>query len=42
LNSHEITVTYKWTAKPGRRADLKAMYEGVVEEAKAYASSITC
>ena len=35
MNSQEITVTYKWTAKPGKGAELKAMYEVVVEEAKA-------
>jgi quinol monooxygenase YgiN len=34
-NSQEITVTYKWTAKPGKGAELKAMYEVVVKEAKA-------
>ena len=35
MSSQEITVTYKWTAKPGKAAELKAMYKDVVETAKA-------
>jgi quinol monooxygenase YgiN len=35
MTSEEITVTYKWTAKPGKGAELKAIYKEVVEEAKA-------
>jgi quinol monooxygenase YgiN len=35
MTSEEITVTYKWTAKPGKGAQLKAIYKEVVEEAKA-------
>lgn len=35
MDNQEITVTYKWTAKPGKRAELKAMYEEVVETAMA-------
>ncbi|WP_406657337.1 antibiotic biosynthesis monooxygenase [Methanolobus sp. ZRKC2] len=35
MTGEEITVTYKWTAKPGKGAELKAMYENVVKEAKA-------
>lgn len=35
MSSQEITVTYKWTAKPGKGAELKAMYEEVVETARA-------
>ena len=35
VTTKEITVAYKWTAKPGKGADLKAMYKEVVEEAEA-------
>ena len=29
MNNNEITVFYKWTAKPGKLDELKAMYEEV-------------
>lgn len=35
MGSQEITVAYKWTAKPGKRDELKAMYNTVLETAKA-------
>ncbi|MCD4806320.1 MAG: antibiotic biosynthesis monooxygenase [Methanococcoides sp.] len=35
MTRQEITVTYKWTAKPGKGNELKALYQVVVEEAKA-------
>ena len=35
MTSQEITVAYKWTAKPGKSAELRAMYEAVVAEAQA-------
>ena len=31
-NSQEISVTYMWTAKPGKMGDLKAIYENVARE----------
>lgn len=35
MTGQEITVAYRWTAKPGKRAELKAMYETVLAQAKA-------
>ena len=35
MKDQEITVFYKWTAKPGKGAELKALYEVVVAEAQA-------
>lgn len=35
MNSQEITVVYRWTAKPGRLDELKAIYEKVLKEMKA-------
>ena len=35
MSSQEITVVYKWTAKPGRLDELKAIYEEVLKEMKA-------
>ncbi len=35
MADQEITVTYRWTAKPGKGAALKAMYQEVVDAAKA-------
>jgi len=35
MNSQEITVTYRWTAQPGKLDELKAIYEDVLEEMKA-------
>lgn len=32
MNSQSITVFYKWTAKPGKFAELKAIYDNVFEE----------
>ncbi len=34
MNSQEITVFYKWTAKPGKLDELKAIYEEVLKEMK--------
>jgi quinol monooxygenase YgiN len=34
-NSQEISVTYMWTAKPGKMDELKAIYEDVARETKA-------
>ena len=31
MSNQEITVIYKWTAKPGRLDELKAIYEDVYE-----------
>ncbi len=35
MSDQEITVSYKWTAKPGKGEELKAMYSEVLETAKA-------
>ena len=32
MNSQAITVFYKWTAKPGKFAELKAIYDNVFQE----------
>ncbi len=32
MNSQTITVFYKWTAKPGKLAELKAIYDNVFQE----------
>lgn len=32
MKSQEITVFYKWTAKPGKFDELKAIYENVLEQ----------
>ncbi len=34
MNNQEITVFYKWTAKPGKLDELKAIYEEVLKEMK--------
>ena len=35
MSSQEITVVYRWTAKPGKLDELKAIYEQVLEEMRA-------
>ncbi|MDH3207856.1 MAG: antibiotic biosynthesis monooxygenase [Gemmatimonadota bacterium] len=35
MAANEITVVYRWTAKPGKLAELKAIYEQVREEMEA-------
>lgn len=35
MNANEITVVYRWTAKPGKLDELKAIYEQVREEMEA-------
>ena len=35
MNSQEISVTYMWTAKPGKMDELKATYENVARETEA-------
>lgn len=35
MNSQEITVVYRWTAKPGKLDELKAIYEQVRAEMEA-------
>ena len=35
MNSQEISVTYMWTAKPGKMEELKATYEKVAQETEA-------
>jgi quinol monooxygenase YgiN len=35
MKSQEIALTYKWTAKPGKMEELKAIYESVAQETKA-------
>lgn len=32
MSTSEITVVYRWTAKPGKLDELKAIYEQVLEE----------
>jgi quinol monooxygenase YgiN len=32
MNNQEITVVYKWTAKPGKEDELKAIYKEVEDE----------
>ncbi|MBT8196051.1 MAG: hypothetical protein HKO56_02800 [Bacteroidia bacterium] len=34
MNNQEITVFYKWTAKPGKLDELKAIYNEVLSEMK--------
>ena len=34
MNNHGITVFYKWTAKPGKLDELKAIYEEVLKQVK--------
>jgi len=34
MKNQEITVFYKWTAKPGKLAELKAIYQEVYKEMK--------
>ena len=34
MNNQEITVVYKWTAKPGKADELKAIYKEVEKEMK--------
>lgn len=34
MNNQEITVVYKWTAKPGKSEELKAIYKDVENEMK--------
>lgn len=34
-NSNNVTVVYKWTAKPGRLGELTAIYEGVTRAMEA-------
>ncbi len=34
MNDHGITVFYKWTAKPGKLDELKAIYKEVLQEMK--------
>ena len=34
MNNQEITVIYKWTAKPGKEDELKAIYAEVEKEMK--------
>lgn len=33
--TQEISVTYKWTAKPGKMDELRAIYESVAEQSEA-------
>ena len=35
MNGQEITVLYRWTAKPGRFEELRAIYDDVLKEMKA-------
>lgn len=35
MDSQQITVVYKWTANPGKLADLTAIYQGVTDAMKA-------
>lgn len=35
MNGQEITVVYRWTAKPGKLDELKAIYEDVLAEMRA-------
>jgi quinol monooxygenase YgiN len=35
MNDQEISVTYMWTAKPGKMAALRATYESVARESEA-------
>jgi len=35
MNDQGITVVYRWTAKPGKLDELKAIYEKVLEEMEA-------
>ena len=35
MSAQEITVVYRWTAKPGKMDDLKAIYEQVRDEMEA-------
>ena len=35
MSKQEITVVYRWTAKPGKLEELKAIYEQVREEMEA-------
>ena len=34
MKDQEITVFYKWTARPGKFEELKAIYTNVLEEMK--------
>ena len=34
MKNHEITVVYKWTAKPGKGAELKGIYKEVEKQMK--------
>ncbi len=34
MTDQEITVAYRWTAKPGKAEELKAMYRTVLEQAE--------
>jgi hypothetical protein len=34
MNNQEITVVYKWTAKPGKADELKAIYREVEKQMK--------
>ena len=35
MNSQEISVTYRWTAKPGKMDELKSIYESVARDTEA-------
>ena len=35
MRNQEITVFYKWTAKPGKLDELRAIYEDVLREMEA-------
>lgn len=45
MNNQEITVVYKWTAKPGKADELKAIYRDVakqMEETEPGAKKVDC
>jgi len=35
MSNQEITVVYKWTPKPGKSEELKAIYQDVAKQMKA-------
>ena len=45
MKNQEITVVYKWTAKPGKAEELKAIYREVeqdMQETEPHALKVTC